>query len=204
MATTNELEVTALDPDVAVAAYRHRVPQTGQTYTFPRAISNDIIMEEAADHSSTPAAGFGYLWTKNTAPSTLVFTDDDGNDFSVVTIEHRDIAFSDETTALTTGDDKATFHMPNYATTLLEVSIGVTTAPTGSAAIFDLEEGGTTVLSTLITIDAGDKTSEDAGTPPVISDSALAANALMTVNIDQIGSGVAGAGAKLYVTYKRA
>lgn len=118
--------------------------------------------------------------------------------------ERRDIAFTDETSDLTTGDAKATFHMPNYATTLLEVSIGLTTAPTGSIAIFDLEEGGTTVLSTLISIDIGEKTSEDAATPPVISDSALAANALMTVNIDQIGSSVAGAGAKLYVKYKRA
>ena len=126
------------------------------------------------------------------------------SDATLVDFERRDIAFTDETSDLTTGDDKATFHMPNYATTLLEVSVGVTAAPTGTAAIFDLEENGTTVLSTLITIDAGEKTSEDAGTPPVISDSALAANALMTVNIDQIGSGVAGAGAKLYVKYKRA
>ena len=36
MATTNELEVTALDPDVSVAAVRHRVPQAGQTYEMPR------------------------------------------------------------------------------------------------------------------------------------------------------------------------
>jgi hypothetical protein len=118
--------------------------------------------------------------------------------------ERQGIAFTDEDSDLTTGDAKAGFHMPNYATTLLEVSIGVSTAPTGSTAIFDLEEDGTTVLSTLISIDAGEKTSEDAGTPPVISDSAIAANAFMTVNTDQIGSSVAGAGAKLYLKYRRA
>lgn len=126
------------------------------------------------------------------------------SDATLVDFERRDIAFSDEDTDLTTGEAKVTFHMPNYATILLEVSIGVTTAPTGSTAIFDLEEAGTTVLSTLITIDAGEKTSEDAATPPVISDSNLAANALMSVDIDQIGSSVAGAGAKLYLKYRRA
>jgi hypothetical protein len=42
--------------------------------------AGDIVFTERADHSSTPGAGFGYLWTKNTAPSTLIFTDDTGVD----------------------------------------------------------------------------------------------------------------------------
>ena len=124
---------------------------------------------------------------------------------NVLTTSKREgIAFGDETTDLTPGDAKATWHMPNYATTLLEVSVGMTNAPTGSTAIFDVEEGGVSVLSTLITIDAGEKISEDAVTPPVISDSSLAPNALMTVNCDQAGSSVAGTGGKFYYTYRRA
>lgn len=43
-------------------------------------ITGDIVFTEKADHSSTPGAGKGYLWTKNTAPSTLIFTDDTGAD----------------------------------------------------------------------------------------------------------------------------
>lgn len=43
-------------------------------------LSNDLIFNEQADHSSTPGAGKGYLWVKNTAPSTLIFTDDTGAD----------------------------------------------------------------------------------------------------------------------------
>lgn len=39
MATINELEVTALDPDVAVGSNRHRVPQVGQTYELPRDVN---------------------------------------------------------------------------------------------------------------------------------------------------------------------
>ena len=43
-------------------------------------ITGDLVFTEKADHSSTPGAGKGYLWTKNTAPSTLIFTDDAGTD----------------------------------------------------------------------------------------------------------------------------
>jgi len=109
------------------------------------------------------------------------------------------IAFGDETTDMTAATDVATFHMPPWATVLTGVVVGVTTAPTGSTAIFDLNEAGTTVLSTKVTIDAGEKNSEDAVTPSVVSDSALAANALMTVDVDQIGSSVAGTGGKMYL-----
>lgn len=106
------------------------------------------------------------------------------------------IACSDETTALTTGDGKATFRMP-YAFTVSEVRASVTTAPTGAGIIVDITESGTSILSTLITIDATTKTSESAGTPPVISDASLADDAEIQINIDQIGASVAGAGLKV-------
>lgn len=43
-------------------------------------ITGDLVFTEKADHSSTPGAGKGYLWVKNTAPSSLIFTDDGGTD----------------------------------------------------------------------------------------------------------------------------
>ena len=106
------------------------------------------------------------------------------------------IACSDETTALTTGTAKVTFRMPT-AGTLTAVKATVTTAPVGSDLIVDINEAGTSVLSTKLSIDAGEKTSETAATPPVISDSALADDAEITIDIDQVGSGTAGAGLKL-------
>jgi hypothetical protein len=113
-------------------------------------------------------------------------------------------AFSNETTSLTTGTSKLTFDMPNYATTLTGVSANVKTAPTGSTLIFDLNEGGTSVLSTKVSIDIGETNSETAAVPPVISDSAIAANATMTVDIDQVGSTIAGVGGKFRLYYKKA
>lgn len=114
------------------------------------------------------------------------------------------IACSDESTALTTGTAKVTFRMP-YAFTLSAVRASVTTAPTGASLLtVDINESGTSILSTKITIDASEKTSTTAATPPVISDTALADDAEITVDIDQVGSTVAGAGLKVYLIGKRA
>ena len=111
------------------------------------------------------------------------------------------IACSDETSDLAAGTDKARFAMP-YAGTLTAVKADVNTAPTGSTLVVDINEAGTSVLSTKLSIDAGETSSSTAATPPVISDSALANGAVISIDIDQIGSTVAGAGLKvtLYVT----
>lgn len=106
------------------------------------------------------------------------------------------VACSDETTALTTGTAKVTFRMP-YAMTVTAVRANVNTAPTGANLIVDINEGGVSILSTKLSIDAGEKTSTTAATPAVISDSALADDAEITIDIDQVGSTVAGAGLKV-------
>lgn len=106
------------------------------------------------------------------------------------------VAVSDETTDLTTGTAKITFRMP-FAVTLTDIRASVTTAPVGSTLVVDVNEGGTTILSTKLSIDASEKTSETAATAPVISDSALADDAEITIDIDQIGSTTAGAGLKV-------
>ena len=58
--------------------------------------------------------------------------------------------------------------------TLTAVRATLTTAPVGSTLIVDINEGGTSILSTKLSIDASEKTSTTAATAAVISDSALA------------------------------
>lgn len=108
------------------------------------------------------------------------------------------IAVSDETTALTTGTAKVTFRMP-FAMTLTDVRSSVTTAPTGSTLVVDINEAGSTILSTKLSIDASEKTSVTAASAAVISDANLADDAEITIDIDQIGSTIAGAGLKVYL-----
>lgn len=164
---------------------------------------------------TTPNIGVATATTVNkvtiTAPasgSTLTIAD--GKTLSVtesVTLNRQSstglpvefcVAASDETTAITTGTGKVTFRAP-YAFTLTELRASVNTAPTGSTILIDVNESGTTVISTKIMIDASEKTSTTAATPYVISDSAIADDAEISVDFDQVGSTVAGAGVKIWI-----
>ena len=106
------------------------------------------------------------------------------------------IACSDETSDLATGDDKAQIRIP-FQFELTSVSANVNTAPTGSTISIQIQEDGSDILSTPITIDASETTSETAATPPVISDSTLASNSIISIDLDQIGSSTAGTGLKV-------
>lgn len=101
------------------------------------------------------------------------------------------IACSDEATALTTGTGKVTFRMP-YAFTVTAVRASLSTPQTsGTTFTVDVNESGASILSTKLTIDNTESTSQTAATPAVISDATLADDAEITVDIDQIGDGTA-------------
>ncbi len=111
-----------------------------------------------------------------------------------------EIAASDETTALSAGAAAVTFRLPWNMTLnagIEGVIASLTTAGTGSVVTVDINEGGVSILSTKITIDATEKTSYTAATPVVISDTSLAFNAEMTVDIDGVDSGGVAAGLKI-------
>lgn len=111
------------------------------------------------------------------------------------------IAVSDETTAITTGTEKITFRMP-HAMTITDVRASLSTASSSGTPTVDINESGSTILSTKITIDVSEKTSTTAATAPVISDSALADDAEITIDIDVAGTGAKGL--KVYLIGTRA
>lgn len=78
------------------------------------------------------------------------------------------------------------YRISNRAITVKAVGAYVDTAGTTNLTTVDINEAGTTILSTKITIDSTEKSSETAATPPVISDSAIAADAIVTFDIDAI------------------
>ena len=130
--------------------------------------------------------------------SALLDADDIGD--SVAAEGHTHVAnayivvpCSNETTPLTAGPAKATFRMP-FAMNLTEVRASVNTAPTDSTLIVDINESGSSILSTKLSIDATEKTSVTADVPAVISDASLADDAEIIIDLDQVGSTVAGAG----------
>jgi len=165
----------------------------------------DVLSAAAGDITADDAGEDKLVFWDDSASRLTYLTLGDGVAIDGTTIYAQDwfvIAASDETTDLTTGTNKVYFRMP-YAATLLAVKATVNTAPTGSTLIVDINEAGTSLLSTVLTIDASEKTSSTAAVPAVISDSALADDAEITIDIDQIGSTVAGKGLKVYLKTRR-
>jgi lysophospholipase L1-like esterase len=103
------------------------------------------------------------------------------------------IAAGDESTAITTGTAKVTFHMPYDFILMGDRVIGTLKTAQASGSIFtvDVNEGGNSILATKITIDNTEETSLTAAAPPVVSDIFLARGAKMTIDVDQVGDGTA-------------
>lgn len=102
------------------------------------------------------------------------------------------VAVGDETTAITTGNAKLTFRMP-FAMTLDAIPrASLTTASSSGIPTVDINEAGASILSTKLTIDANELTSTTAATPAVLSDTSLADDAIITIDIDVAGTNAAG------------
>ena len=154
-------------------------------------VEGAISLDEISAPSNT--ASRGQLYTN--ADNHLHFINGAGTDIKV-TEEVFIISLSDLGTDLTTGTGKASFRMP-FAMTLTGVKATCATASAGANIIVDINEGGSTVLSTKLSIDAGELTSTTAASAAVISDSALANDALITFDIDQVGTSTKGRGLKV-------
>ena len=170
--------------------------ETGSGMQWTTLTGTGSIVRATSPTLVTPALG---------TPSALVLTNATGLPFaSILNVKCEiGIACSDETTSITTGTARVTFRMP-YAMTLTGVRANVNTAPTGSTIIIDINEGGSTILSTKLSIDASEKTSTTAATAAVISDTALADDAEITIDFDQVGSTIPGKGVKVWLIGTRA
>jgi len=112
-----------------------------------------------------------------------------------------EVACGSETDAITVGTAKITFRMP-FALTLNAGESGVRASLTGAGSTsgtttVDINEGGSTILSTKCTIDDGDLTSVGASSAVVVSDVNLADNASITVDVDAVTGGADETGLKI-------
>lgn len=108
------------------------------------------------------------------------------------------IDVGDETTNLTAGVAKKTFRIP-YNFNVSEIRASVNTAPVGSTVIVDVNQNGTSILNTKLSIDASEETSYTASAAYGIKNPFLLKDDEITIDIDQIGSGTAGKGLKLLI-----
>lgn len=113
------------------------------------------------------------------------------------------IACGDETTVLSVADGVTEFQLP-YGFELTSVRATLTTAGTTSGVTtIDIEDDGTSIFATLLTIDATEKTSTSAATAFDFTASAssltLGDGSVMKINVDVLSGGATEAGLKIWL-----
>lgn len=104
-----------------------------------------------------------------------------------------------ETNVLATGTGLLKWRAP-HAMTVVGLRASLSTTSSSGIPTVDINETGTTIISTKLTIDAGETTSTTAAAAAVISDAAIADDAEITFDIDVAGTGAAGLKVKIYYT----
>lgn len=173
---------------------------------------NDAFREMMAQIKSAGFIGTpAYVTLTDPGADRLMFWDDSAGAVAWLTpnaalsisttdirvLETIGISVVSETTTITTGTAKRTFRMP-FAFTLTSVRASVSTVSSSGIPTVDINEGGTTILSTKLTIDANEYTSTTAATAAVISDTSLADDAEITIDVDVAGTGAKGLKVYLY------
>ena len=101
------------------------------------------------------------------------------------------LACSDLVSDLTAGAGKAYIRVPR-AMTIGSVRASLLVASASGLVTVDINNNGSSILSTKLTIDAGEKTSVTAATAPVLASPALADDDELTIDIDTAGTGARG------------
>ncbi len=183
---------------------------------FSQAIAGSYIADAASDTTTWPViagsqTGSQNLLTDggltyNSSSDTLTSTNLAGAGAAITALSASNInagtlgtayytqtycwAASDQTTTIVAANNLVVQYPFDATFTITGVHADVGTAPTGLMTI-DINETGTTIFSTLLTIDANEFTSGTAATPAVISDSSFAANAQLSIDVDSTTGGKA-------------
>jgi len=110
----------------------------------------------------------------------------------VANLESFVVAVSDEASTLTSGLAKVTFRLP-YDFNLTSVVATLSTASSSGSVTFDINKNGSSILSTLLTIDQSEETSLTASVAAVVSDDECLAGDEITVDVDDAGTSASGA-----------
>jgi hypothetical protein len=155
------------------------------------ASTNGATREITLTVDSVPTASAN---DNDTSPASTAFVQGEINGITNIV----EFAFG-ETNVLATGTGIFKWRAP-WAITVVGLRASLSTVSSSGIPTVDINEGGTTIISTKLTIDANESTSTTAATPYVISDSAIADDAEITFDIDVAGTGAAGLKVKIYYT----
>lgn len=168
-------------------------------YAMPVVLTLEQVRDEVANFLQDSAAG-DLTWTNDDAGDTFTpLLDLSG----AKPLEHWIIPITDTATAPTAGVKKYSFQSPFSITLPQNPRATLDTAQTsGSIFTVDINEGGTSILSTKLTIDNGETSSTTAATAAVLSDTAIAEGGVISIDVDQVGDGTA-RGLNVIIYYRR-
>ena len=178
---------------------------TSPTLTTPRIVDTGYIADDSGNEYlkfSKTASATNEITIKNNsngnAPEIQATGSSDSNiDIKLVPkgtgivrgVLHRfAVRLVDSTTDVATGTSiGGDIRISNRAITVIAVGAYNDTAGTTGTMIIDINEAGTTIMSTnKVNIDSTQKTSTTAGTQPGITDTAIAADAIVTIDVDAV------------------
>ena len=182
------------------------------TFTFPTPTNDIHVMTVELYGAFNPTWPGSVAWVGGAEPTYvpgnvyLFYTSDTGASWlgalyggaPVAEPFSFTVAASNETTAISATGTKMTFRAP-HGMNLTEVRASLTGACTTGTFTVDVNEDGASIFSTTITVDATEKTSTTAATPAVLADTAIADDAEITIDVDDVGDGTA---TGLKVTFK--
>lgn len=149
----------------------------------------DSLIHDFTSWVGGGGANFTQTWRAKSG--TVAHLDDIKNSYQ--------FAASDEVTPLIADPSQAAY--TDYIAvpiTVNSVMINVNTAPTGANIIVDIHKNGTSIFSTLISINATENTSLTASTPYVLNGTiSFAQGDKIECFINQVGSAITGAGLKV-------
>lgn len=191
---------------------------SNKTLTAPKFASGGFIADangnEAIIFTTTASAVNEFTFTNaatGTSPSIaatggdtnidIIFTPK-GTGIVKGTYHRFQVTLVDSTTDVATGTAiGGDFRISKYAITVKAVGAYVDTAGTTGLMTIDINEAGTTIMSSnKITLDSTEKSSETAATAPGITDSAIAADAIVTIDVDGVQTTKA-KGLKVWIDY---
>ncbi len=172
-----------IDPDVSAVLPQPAANQVLGWNAAADALENKNLPVGSAVYASTANTNLGASIAEAVTPKGL-------HD-SIYNTDDTTIAITGESTAVAAGTAKATFRQPRKIT-LTGIRASLKTAQSsGNILTVDVNVGGSTILSTKLTIDNGEKTSVTAATAAVISAATINADDEITIDVDQIGDGTA-------------
>ena len=176
---------------------------SGSAWVITGGSGSSVTTSDTAPSSPS----IGDMWFETDSGLLYVYYDSywvevSGSSFMPSQETSMTVALSDESTAITTGTAKLTMRAP-FAMTLTKpprASVSVVSS-SGNPSV-DINKSGASIFSTVLSIDAGEKTSFTATTPAVLSTTSIADDEELTFDIDTAGTGTKGL--KITIYYEKA